>query len=162
MKLHEYNQEIEKALNSLEINEETGEVTGYEAVEQVQTDFEDKLESMVCYDKDMQVDIDALKAEEKNLKARREALEKRSASLRNYISACMEDAGQDKFSSAKCKVSFRKSAVTVIDDIDMIPEEFRNTKTTITADKSKIAEALKSGVEIPGAHIVEKQNIQIK
>lgn len=162
MRLHEYNQEIEKALSSLTINEETGEVTGYDAVEKVETDFDDKLESMVCFYKDLLAEIDAFKAEEKNLKARRESLEKRAVSLKTYIAACMVDAEKEKFSSPKCKVSFRASQETIIDDIDLIPEAYQKTKTTISADKTMISKAIAEGLEIPGAHVVNKQNIQIK
>lgn len=165
MKLHEYNQEIEKVLNSLVIDEKTGEVTGYEAVEKVQTDFDDKLESMVCFYKDLQAEIVAFKAEEQNLKVRRESLEKRSESLKNYITACMVDAEKDKFSSAKCKVSFKASQETVVDDESLIPKEFLNIKTVTksTPDKTKIKEAItKHGLMVPGAHVVDKQNIQIK
>lgn len=165
MKLHEYNQEIEAALRSLAIDSETGEITGYEAVDRVQTDFEDKLESLVCFYKDLQVEISAFKTEENNLETRRKTLEKRAESLRNYISNCMINAEKEKFSSVKCRVSFRQSKETVIDDASLIPEEYLNIKTVTKSDpdKDKIKKAItEQGLKIPGVRVIEKQNIQIK
>ncbi len=59
-------------------------------------------------------------------------------------------------------ISFRASEQTVIDNADAVPEEYMTVKTTYTPNKTAIKEAIKAGKEVPGAHLEQKKNIQIK
>ena len=43
-----------------------------------------------------------------------------------------------------------------------IPEEYKTVKVSKTVDKAAIKNAIKSGKEIPGAHIETNETIQIK
>ena len=75
--------------------------------------------------------------------------------------AC-EKTGTDSVKGVSASVSFRASELTVIDDESEIPEEYIVVKTTTAPDKTKIKNAIKAGVVIPGAHIESKRNIQIR
>ena len=57
-------------------------------------------------------------------------------------------------------VSYRKSTAVEITDLDALP--FAYTVTEIKPDKERIAAALKNGETVPGAELVERNNIQIK
>lgn len=60
------------------------------------------------------------------------------------------------------KLSLRKSDETIITDMAKIPEQYLTRKEVISADKTKIKKSIKSGEEVPGAHINTKENLQIK
>ena len=49
-----------------------------------------------------------------------------------------------------------------MDDENEVPEEYKTVKVTKTVDKAAIKNAIKSGKEIPGAHIETSETIQIK
>jgi hypothetical protein len=61
------------------------------------------------------------------------------------------------------KLSFRKSESVQIVDENLIPADFWAVKIPeATVDKTAIKEAIKGGLEVPGAEIKVSQNIQIK
>ncbi|NBN88603.1 MAG: hypothetical protein EBV32_05910 [Proteobacteria bacterium] len=59
--------------------------------------------------------------------------------------------------------SRRSTAVELDPDLspDDLPEQFRRTRTTTTADKTAIAAALKAGEIVPGAQLVEHRSWRI-
>ena len=59
-------------------------------------------------------------------------------------------------------VSTRKSESVEIEDLEKIPGMFMDTKVIKTPDKNAIKYAYKSGIEVPGAKLVTKQNLSIK
>ena len=89
-----------------------------------------------------------------------------SISLKRYLTTFMEVSQLSKFETAKNVVSFRKSAVVELNETLFLKKNKTN-KTFVTRlvdfkiDKNKIKAELKKGVEIIGANIVEKQNLQI-
>lgn len=69
----------------------------------------------------------------------------------------------EKVESDYVKVSWRKSKAVVIEGaVELLPEEFQRTKITVDADRTKIKAAIEAGHEVPGASLVERQNLQIK
>lgn len=58
--------------------------------------------------------------------------------------------------------SLRKSSPLDIDDIRAIPPEYIKREVIETPMKNEIKAALKKGIEVPGAHIGERKNLQLK
>ena len=81
---------------------------------------------------------------------------------RNYVNDYdvhkTEDGGYYVFSVP----GFNKSNLKVEVDDTIIEDTFCNFKTTKTADKAKIKEAIKSGAEVVGAVLNVNFNLQIK
>lgn len=65
------------------------------------------------------------------------------------------------FERPRVKVSYRKSVVTNITDMNLIPEEFIKYAEP-TPDKDAIKKVLKSGEAVPGAELEERQSMSIK
>ena len=97
--------------------------------------------------------------EEKALKARREANHRKGDSITRYIQNSL--AGE-KFKTAKCAVSYRKSETVEFTDQDLVPDEYWRVKTTREPDKTALKTALKAGESIPGAYLEQHQNMSIK
>ena len=51
--LYEISADFLKALDGLEVDEETGEIMNFDAVEALDAQFEDKAESVACYIKNL-------------------------------------------------------------------------------------------------------------
>ena len=59
------------------------------------------------------------------------------------------------------KFGTRKSSTVEVEDVNMLHSKYKVTKITEQADKEKIKEDLKSGVEIDGCYIKDHQNLKI-
>jgi hypothetical protein len=97
---------------------------------------------------------------EKNVFAQKEKRASNMAeSLKKYLDTALNG---NKFGTVKVDISYRKSTSVNVLDLDKLPEEYKKSVTTVSADKVELGKVLKSGVIIDGAEIVESNNIQIK
>ncbi len=150
--------EIDKQIADC-IDFETGEVIDEEKLEQLQIERDVKIENIALFIKNLNADIKALKEEETNLAERRKSKENKVEQLKNYLTSVLDLV---PFESARAKISFRKSVAVNILDETRIPSEYTKTETVVKVDKKAIGDALKVGIEIDGAELVQNQNIQIK
>ena len=113
--------------------------------------------------KNLDADVLAIKEEEKKLADRRKVKENKAKSVKQFLSDYLQIEEIKKFETARIKLSFRKSeSVNVTVAAEKLPSEYYKEKTEYTADKIEIKKALKAGVEIAGAELVESNNLQIK
>lgn len=120
----------------------------------------EKVENCVSLLKNWEALEVAIKAEETALKARRESLERRAEWLKNYLSFCLQPG--EKFETARCKVSWRKSESVQISDESKVPLEYTEEVVTRKVNKALIKDAIKNGADIPGAELIKKNNLVIK
>lgn len=151
--LYEINEEI---LNCVDM--ETGEIIDIERLEALQLSFDEKVENIGCWIKNLLSDAKALKEEKDNLYARQKACENKAASLKEYLARAL---GGEKFKTAKVSISYRKSESVEVEDLSKIPEKYLKYKDP-EVDKTAVKNELKSGHNIPGVTLLSKQNIQIK
>lgn len=142
-----------------EIDEDTGELLNAPEWDALNMDFEEKVENIACYIKNVASDIASFKAEEESLAKRRKTAEKRAEYLKRLL---LDNMGGQKFSSAKCAVSFRRTEAVQVDDVDLIPEEMMRVKVSAEPNKTAIKAALKNGAEVGGCKLVENISVQIK
>ena len=155
--LYQIRSEIENF--AAEVDEETGEFLNAEAWDALNMAFEEKVENTACYVKNLRADILAFKAEEDALAQRRKQLEKKVEFLEKLLHDSLN--GQ-KFQTAKCAISFRRSTSVDVMDMGLLPEHLLTIKTSTTANKTAIARLLKEGVAVPGCVLSENLNIGIK
>ena len=162
MKLYEINAELEKL-----IDQETGEISDFDAFSDLSMQREDKIENTALWIKNLLSDAAALKAEEKTLAERRKVAENRAASLKEFLAAML--TADEKFETPRVKLSWRKSSSVQL----MIPEtDFIEWAKIVnpalltfnepTVSKTAIKDAIEAGQEIIAAAIVESKNLQIK
>lgn len=142
-----------------ECDPETGELLNALEWDKLNMAYEEKVENIACYIKNLTSDIADFKAEEANLATRRKTLERKAEFLKRLL---LDNMDGQKFSTVKCAVSFRKSEAVQVDDISRIPAEWLRVKTTYEPDKTAIKAAIKSGREINGCTLVENTSVQIK
>lgn len=137
---------------------ETGEVIDESKLTELQLAFDDKVEGIACWIKNLVSDVEAIKQEKLALAARQQAAEKKAESLKRYLSMVL-DGG--KFKTAKVQISFRKSKQVIVRDLNKIDGDYLKFAES-TVDKTKVKKALEDGIKLDGVELVEKNNIQIK
>lgn len=141
------------------VDPETGEIIDPEKLEALQIERESKIENVALWIKNLRYEAQNLKAEKESLADRENAAKRKIESLEAYLETAL--AGQG-FETPKVKISFRKSKAVVITDESKLPEIYIRTKVEKSPDKIAIREALKTNLNIPGAILAEKTNMQIK
>ena len=155
--------EIDAAI--LALADENGEITDFEALDALTMERDAKLENVACWIKDLTAEAAAIREEEKNLAARRQSAEKKAERLKAYLDYALR--GQ-KFSTARCAVSYRASTATVWDDEERVLNWLKRNShkecytTKVTLQRNEIGKLLKQGVDVPGARLEEKNNISVK
>lgn len=137
---------------------ETGEVIDESKLTELQLAFDDKVEGIACWIKNLLSDAEAIKQEKLALAARQQAAEKKAESLKRYLTMVL-DGG--KFKTAKVQISFRKSKQVVVSDLNKIDDDYLKFAEP-TVDKTKVKKALEDGIKLDGVELIEKNNIQIK
>lgn len=164
-KLYEIAKELRDAMDAMVADEETGEILDFAALDELinsDKEFDSKIEGMALYAQEEEVDAEALKAKAKELQKRANRKEKRAESIKKYMREQMEFVQKKKIETSL--VSVRLSYRTVVDifDQDSIPVQYLNIKETKSPDKKLIKKAIDSGMEIPGARLVDNPSMQIK
>ncbi|MBQ6832850.1 MAG: siphovirus Gp157 family protein [Lachnospiraceae bacterium] len=88
---------------------EVDEQTLHDTMEMIMMEIEDKVDGYAKIIKNMNADIDALKAEEERLYARRKNLENRSKHLKDVLEANMREIGKHKFKTALFSFNIQKN-----------------------------------------------------
>lgn len=96
----------------------------------------------------------------KRLQGVKTAAEKIQDNLKSRMSDAMRLFGEERVEVGTFKYSFRKSTSVDITDENAIPNEFLKVETKI--NKTEIKAALAGGSNVPGARLVENQNLQIR
>ncbi len=160
--LYQLTADYQHALDNITVDEETGEVIGFEEINAIDAQFDAKAVNCALYAKSLKAEAEAIKAEADVLKNRHNIALKKLDRLNQYIADCMNAAGKDKITDPRVRLSFRTSEQVVVDDMNELPEEFISTKITRTPDKTAIKQAIKMKNYLVGARLVRKQNLQIK
>lgn len=152
--LYEINEEI---LNCIDLT--TGEIIDIDKFDNLQIEKNDKLENIALFYKNLLAEAQAFKAEKDVFADKQIRAEAKADSLKKYLDTALHG---NKFGTVKVDISYRKSSSVEVDDVELLPADYKKSVTTITADKVSIAKALKVGEEVTGAKLVENNNIQIK
>lgn len=151
--------EIDQAILGC-VDMETGEVIDPELLDSLMMERNAKIEGVALWVKNLRSDAAAYEAQEAAFAERKKKANAKAESLEKWLAgAC----GGEKFSTATCEVSFRKSEAVEVLDKSKIPADFLRTKTTTTTepDKTAIKKAIKDGKTVEGCALVAKLNTKI-
>lgn len=155
--LYEINADLDALLDS--IDPETGEIDG-DALTALTMERQEKLEGMALKLKNLAAEAEMIKAEEKALADRRKTVERNRDSLKAYL---MRSLDGETLKTAKVAISYRTSKSVEIDnDAFFANPDMRYLRQTTEINKEAIKAALAAGEEVPGAALVEKQNMILK
>ena len=157
MKLYEIPGEITDLLDP-----ETGEITDEEALGKLLRKWNNGVEWLALEVKNSLAEAEALKKEKEAFAARQKTAENRAKSLKNYLGFLLNG---EKFKTDRVQISWRRSEQVQTDDEFMLWALENNAYLRFKepeVDRAALKDALKQGIEVPHAVLVENQNIQIK
>lgn len=158
--LYEINEQILRCVKDgdMVVDTETGEVIDAAALDALQMERDEKLTNIGKWILDLKADAKAIREREISLAERRKAKENKAEQLMDYMNMIL--AGK-KFECADFKASYRKSQAVEVTDAGKIPAPYLIVQEP-KVDKAGIKKALKTGEDIPGAKLVERNNLSIR
>ncbi|HEY8880392.1 MAG TPA: siphovirus Gp157 family protein [Roseateles sp.] len=140
------------------------EQTIADTLESLSGDLEVKAQNVALMVRCFEADAANCKQWAKDANDRAKAIEARAERMRQYLADNLEACGIEKVEGPGVAISFRKSSAVVIDGEDLIPAEFMRTKPAPAPepDKKAIADAIKAGQAVPGAHVEQRKSLQIR
>ena len=166
--LYDISNEMRDIYNLLESGEgvdfETGEIKEevQNALALTQQNLQAKAIDYGYIIKSLGDELELYTKEIKRLNERKKQIESLQEKLEENLTRAMQEFGIVEIKGKTIRLSFRKSESVEIVNVDLIPDDFKIVKTLIEPDKKYIKQAIKDGVKVEGARIVEKQNLQIK
>ena len=127
--------------------------------------LESKADSLCWVIDHMRAQADARAAHAQRLKDLATSAQQQADALQERLIAALQKVAPDetRWELPEHKITSRKStAVDLACSAWTLPEQFQRLKTTITADKTALAAALKGGAQIEGAALVERRSWSIK
>lgn len=127
----------------------------YQDMIEGETDALDLLDSQIASMQNDEALAEAIKAQEANLKARRERIEWRADAHKKAALLIMNAAGLKKAERPRATISVRPGSVSVqITDEAEIPTQLMREKISRAPDKAAIKAQLEAGETVPGAELV--------
>lgn len=148
-------------LADLDLDEQTISDT----LEGLSGELEVKATNVAMFVKNLDASAEAIKSAEAAMAARRKSIENRAERIRTYLKDNMERTGILKIECSYFKLAIRENPPSVVIDMESaIPAAYMKTPPAPppTPDKKAIAEAIKAGTEVPGAHLTRTKRLEIK
>lgn len=162
--LYEMTAEYREALSVL-AESDLDEQTVADTLEGLQGEIEVKAKNVAMFARELEATAEAIQEAEKRMAARRKAIESRAAGLRRYLLTSMQACEIHRIDSPWFTLSRKKNPPkVVIDNKDAIPAEFMRfpEPPPPEPDKKLIAEVLKDGGTITGAHLEHSERLDIR
>ena len=169
MKLYEITADYRQALNvlndadltDLTIDEQQQLI--HDTLGQFTDRFQSKALAIGAFIANLELEAEALKTMEQRIQQRRKANERKAEWLRDYLQINMQAMDLLDIQDNQIRLSIRKNPPKVIVENDaLVPEDFKETEVNILIRKTLIADALKSGQSVPGAHLQYGTRLQIR
>lgn len=147
------------------IDPETGEIRDFEAFEELQMAREEKIDNTAKWIIELEAEAKMVKERADELAERARAAKKKAERLREFLQEYLQG---EKRKTADYTIGYRRTEAVEITDEDravawlMEHDEDALTYQQPKISKTAVKEILKSGREVPGAELVERQTMQVK
>jgi hypothetical protein len=165
MQLYKIHQELNNALENVQVDIETGEVleSSLQALEALEMSLQEKQENIAklvlsfeSYNKNIQDEIKRLKTLEAQHKNKIAFLEK-------YLMQSLEVQGATKLQTATVEVHIRNNPPSVlVCNEDLLHNDYKEFVLVTKINKNKIKNDIKQGLSVAGAELVNTKSIKIK
>lgn len=163
MSLYHMTEQYRVALAELSDAELPEEVVA-DTLEALEGELIQKGQAVAAFALNLSAEIESIKAVEKRISDRRKTLEKREASLREYLRTNMEKAGilEIKAIDGSFSAKLQKGRPSVVvDDEALLPNDSEYVRWKKEPNKTAIAAAIQAGCDVPGAHIEVKPTLRL-
>lgn len=150
-------------LADMDIDEQTLEDT----LEAAAWPVEEKVRAVSAVILNLQAEADMVKAASDRMAKLYKAKQARADALHDYLLVNMQRTGITEIKALdgtfRARLYRERDESVEIDSLGLIPADYmREIPARFEADKTLIKKAIKDGYEVPGAHIVKKDRLEIK
>lgn len=158
----EYNDLIELTESGADSEEELLKIL--ESLDLIDSKIEEKVENGIAVIRSLQTLADAINVEITRLQDRHKACANRIKIIKQWYIQNLEFQGRKKVDTKLGSMTVRNNPPSLnIDRASDIPAEFKfEVPAHFELDKSKIKDALKNGVSVPGCNLVFSKGLMIK
>lgn len=136
-----------------------------DTMEGIEGELEDKADNYARVMKNMEADLNGIKAEIDRLSTRKKTIENNIKRMKEALQFSMETTGKTKFKTELFSFGIRKNAPAVVMDepyIENVPERFLKYSDP-TINRTAIKEAIQNGEDLEGlAHLESKNSLSIR
>ena len=135
-----------------------------DTLESLSGDLELKASNVALFSRNLAATAEAIKQAEAGMAARRQAIEARVKRLKDYLMTCMELAGVRKIEGPYLRMAIRENPASVdVFDAAQVPAEYMRwpEPPPPTPDKVAIKNAIRAGVDVPGAKLSYSKRLEI-
>ena len=136
-----------------------------DTMEGIEGELEDKADNYARVMKNMEADLNGIKAEIERLSTRKKTIENNIKRMKEALQFSMETTGKTKFKTELFSFGIRKNAPAVIMDepyIENVPERFLKYSDP-TINRTAIKEAIQNGEDLEGlAHLESSTSLSIR
>lgn len=136
-----------------------------DTMEGIEGELEDKADNYARVMKNMEADLNGIKAEIDRLSTRKKTIENNIKRMKEALQFSMETTGKTKFKTELFSFGIRKNAPAVVMDepyIENVPERFLKYSDP-TINRSAIKEAIQNGEDLEGlAHLEQSSSLSIR
>lgn len=141
----------------------------FDTLEGIEGEFDEKVESIAVYCKQLTAEAKMLKAEKVAITKRQSQKEREVKSLETYLFNSMKAIGRNKVDMPKAVVAIRNNAPSLVvdDEIKFVNWAQENNENLLKYEmpsikKNDVKALCKKGEEIPFVHMESKQSLSIK
>lgn len=141
------------------------EQTIADTLEGLEGEVAQKMEGCLAIARNLEATADQIRAAEAHMVGRRKALESRAEWLKGYVKANMERSGITKIECPWFRASIVKNPPSVVvDAFAEIPKGYLRypDPPPPSVDKKAVADAIKRGETVPGAHLEQSTRLDLK
>ena len=136
-----------------------------DTMEGIEGELEDKADNYARVMKNMEADLNGIKAEIDRLSTRKKTIENNIKRMKEALQFSMETTGKTKFKTELFSFGIRKNAPAVVMDepyIENVPERFLKYSDP-TINRTAIKEAIQNGEDLEGlAHLESSTSLSIR
>jgi len=130
-----------------------------DTIDAIETEFDVKAQQVTVVIANISAPLDAIADQISRLEAKQKAIKNKVKSLTNYVRTNMERLDKKKIEGDLFNITLALGRESVIvADVDDLPDEYVTVKTTTSADKKAIKDAIDAGKKVFGAHIERGQS----
>ena len=161
MKLYEIPEQYRQALESIDVDEETGEIVNADALNQFEMDAKEKIENAALFVRELERESQAISEEAERMRNRAKAVERKAERIKSLILTALQPF-DGRVKTQRITVYERHTDVVKIVEGSTLPDAYVTKKVTLSPNKTELKRAIKAGATIDGVTLEDSVSVVMR
>jgi predicted nuclease with TOPRIM domain len=163
LNLYNLSREYQEAFIELTSNDEFSDAAICDTLEGLEGELKEKMINLASFIKSLEGERGCIDNAMTDMKERYIKINGQIESLRSYLESAMDITGINDIKCEWFDVKLKKNPPSVsIINKDFLPKQYLIEEVNVKIDKSSIRNAIKNGIEVPGATLIQLTRLEIK